>query len=144
VGDTVGGIASDAILRKTGNLNKARRDLVVGGFLCSLVFTIMIFFAHSVALAALSLSAAFFCSEFTIGPLWAIPMDITPEFSGSASGLMNIGSPLAAIVSPLTFGYLIDKTGNWNYPFFGSIFVLLCGSIVAFWVKPEQEFHLRT
>jgi MFS family permease len=144
VGDTVGGIASDAILRKTGNRNKARRDLVVGGFLCSIVFTIMIFFARSVVLSTLSLSAAFFFSEFTVGPLWAIPMDITPEFSGSASGLMNIGSPLAAIVSPLIFGYVIDKTGNWNYPFFGSIFILLCGSIVAFWVKPDKEFHLPT
>jgi MFS family permease len=144
VGNTVGGIVSDAILRKTGNRNKARRDLVVGGFLCSLVFTILIFFAHSVGLAALSLSAAFFFSEFTVGPLWAIPMDIAPEFPGLASGLMNIGSPLAAIVSPLIFGYLIDKTGSWNYPFFGSIFILLCGSILAFWVKPEQEFRLPT
>ena len=35
----------------------------------------------------------FFFAEFTIGPMWAIPMDITPQFSGSASGLMNIGSP---------------------------------------------------
>ena len=142
VGNTVGGIASDAILRKTRNRNKARRDLVVGGFLCSLVFTIMIFSARNLALAALCLSGAFFFSEFTVGPLWAIPMDITPEFSGSASGLMNIGSPLAAIVSPLIFGYLIDKTGSWNDPFFGSILVLLCGSITAFWMKPEQEFHL--
>lgn len=144
VGNTVGGITSDAILRKTGNRNKARRDLVVGGFLCSLVFTVMIFASHSVALAALSLSTSFLFSEFTVAPLWAIPMDITPEFSGSASGLMNIGSPLAAIVSPLIFGYLIDKTGSWNYPFFGSILVLLCGSIIAFWMKPEQEFHLPT
>jgi MFS family permease len=142
IGDTAGGVASDSILRKTGDRNKARRDLVMAGFLCSLVFTILIFFARSVAWTALCLSAAFFWSEFTVGPLWAIPMDITPEFSGSASGLMNIGSPLAAIVSPLLFGYLIDKTGNWNYPFFGSIVVLLCGSILALWMKPEQEFHL--
>jgi MFS family permease len=83
---------------------------------------------------------AFFFSEFTIGPMWAIPMDIAPKFSGSASGLMNIGSPLAAIVSPLVFGYLIDKTGNWNFPFVGSIAILLVGSVVAFWMKPEKEF----
>ena len=34
-------------------------------------------------------------------PLWAIPMDIAPSFSGPASGLMNTDSALAAIVSPL-------------------------------------------
>jgi MFS family permease len=140
IGDTLGGIVSDRILRKTGDLNKARRNLVVGGFLCSLACMLIIFFVHRVSSAAICLSLAFFFSEFTIGPMWAIPMDIAPKFSGSASGLMNIGSPLAAIVSPLVFGYLIDKTGNWNFPFVGSIAILLFGSVVAFWMKPEREF----
>ena len=57
---------------------------------------------------------AFFFAEFTVGPMWAIPMDIAPKFSGSASGLMNTGSALAAILSPLIFGFIIDKTGNWG------------------------------
>jgi MFS family permease len=54
-------------------------------------------------------------------------MDIAPEYSGSASGLMNIGSPLAAVVSPLIFGYVIDKTGNWSLPFLGSMGLLFLG-----------------
>jgi MFS family permease len=141
IGDTFGGWVSDRILRKTGDRNKARRDLVVGGFVCSLVCTVLIFFAHNVSWAALCLSLAFFFSEFTIGPMWAIPMDIAPQFSGSASGLMNIGSPLAAIVSPLVFGYVIDRTGNWNFPFLGSIAILLFGSVMAFWMKPKEEFQ---
>ena len=73
-----------------------------------------ILFLHNLNWAAICLSAAFFFSEFTIGPMWAIPMDIAPRFCGSASGLMNTGSALAAIVSPLVFGYIIDKTGNWD------------------------------
>jgi MFS family permease len=122
----------------------ARRNLVVGGFLCSLAFTLLMFFARNVSSAALCLSMAFFFAEFTIGPMWAIPMDIAPQFSGSASGLMNVGSPLAAIISPLVFGYLIDRTGNWNLPFLISILVLLVGSVAAFWMRPEKEFeHLK-
>jgi cyanate permease len=54
---------------------------------------------------------------------------------------MNIGSPLAAIVSPVVFGYVIDKTGNWTLPFLGSISILLVGSIVAFWMRPEKGFR---
>ncbi len=81
----------------------------------------------------------FFWSEFTIGPMWAIPMDIAPRFAGSASGLMNTGSALAAIVSPLVFGYIIDRTNNWELPFLGSIGLLLLGSIVAFWMKPGEK-----
>ncbi|PYX87139.1 MAG: MFS transporter [Acidobacteria bacterium] len=138
VGDALGGIVSDYIFRKTRDLNRARRDLVVFGFLCSLAFMTPILFIHNVGWAALFLSIAFFFSEFTIGPMWAIPMDIAPRFSGSASGLMNSGSALAAIISPLVFGYVIDKTGNWELPFLGSIGLLLIGSALAFSMKPRE------
>jgi sugar phosphate permease len=138
VGDALGGIVSDSIFRKTHNLNRARRNLVVFGFLCSLAFMVPILFLHNVRWAALCLSLAFFFSEFTIGPMWAIPMDIAPRFSGSASGLMNTGSALAAIISPLVFGYVIDKTGNWESPFLGSIGLLLIGSVLAFLMKPGE------
>ena len=142
VGDALGGVVSDWILSKTGDLNKARRNLVVISFLCSLTFMLPILFLHNVTWAAVCLSVAFFFSEFTIGPMWAIPMDIAPQFSGSASGLMNMGSALAAIVSPLVFGYVIDKTNNWELPFLGSIGLLLVGSLAAFWMKPGEKFAL--
>jgi sugar phosphate permease len=140
VGDILGGMISDTLLRRTGDHKKARRNLVVGGFTASLVMMLLIFFVHDASGGTLCLSLAFFFVEFTIGPMWAIPMDIAPDFAGSASGVMNIGSPLAAIISPLAFGYIIDKSGNWVLPFAGSIAVLLFGSIVAFWMKPEVRF----
>jgi len=139
VGDALGGIVSDRVFRKTQNLELARRNLVVIGFLFSLAFMTPIPFVHNASVAALCLSAAFFFSEFTIGPIWAIPMDIAPRFSGCASGLMNSGSALAAIISPLVAGYVIDKTGNWNLPFLGSMGLLLIGSFMAFAMKPGEE-----
>jgi MFS family permease len=142
IGDTAGGLLSDSILRKTGDRNKARRNLVVIGFLASLACMLPILFLHSLTWTAVSLSGAFFFSEFTIGPMWAIPMDIAPRFSGSASGLMNTGSALAAIISPLIGGYIIDKTGNWELPFLGSIVLLLFGAVLAFWMKPQDELEV--
>jgi MFS family permease len=142
LGDALGGVVSDRILIKTGDLNKARRNLVVGSFLCSLAFMIPILFLHRLTWVAVCLSLAFFFSEFTIGPMWAIPMDIAPRYSGSASGLMNTGSALAAILSPLVFGYVIDKTNNWELPFIGSIGLLFLGSIAAFWMKPGERLDI--
>jgi MFS family permease len=142
LGDALGGVVSDRILRKTGDLNKARRNLVVACFLCSLLSMVPVLFLHDVTWVAICLSLGFFWAEFTIGPMWAIPMDIAPRFSGSASGLMNTGSALAAIVSPLVFGYIIDRTHNWVLPFLGSIGLLLVGSIVAFWMKPGEKLSI--
>ncbi len=140
IGDTVGGIVSDRVFRKTGDRNRARRNLVVGGFLCSLTAMVTLLFVRNISMAALCLSLAFFFSEFTVGPMWAVPMDIAPQFSGSASGLMNVGSPLAAIVSPLVFGFITDRTNNWELPFLGSAIVLLIGAVVAFWMRPNESF----
>jgi MFS family permease len=77
----------------------------------------------------------------TIGPMWAIPMDIAPEFSGTASGLMNTGSALAAIISPVIGGYLIQKTGNWMLPFIVSMVVILVGSALSFTMHPERPLE---
>lgn len=92
---------------------------------------------HLTAIAVF-LSGAFFFLELTIGPIWAIPMDIAPAFSGTASGLMNSGSALAAIVSPLAFGMIIDRTGNWTLPFVGSIALLGFGAVLSFFMRPEK------
>src|SRR6266403_252716 len=141
LGNTLGGVVSDRIFDRTSDRKKARRNLVVAGFVCSVASMLPILLLHNLTRVAIFLSLAFF-SEFTIGPIWAIPMDIAPRFSGSASGLMNTGSALAAIVSPLVFGYRIDRTHNWVLPFLGSIALLLAGSIVAFWMKPGEKLSI--
>ena len=144
VGDTLGGVVTDRVYDRTRDHNKARRNLVVFGFLCSLASMLPILFVHDVTLAAIFLSAAFFFSEFTIGPMWAIPMDIAPKYSGTASGLMNSGSALAAIISPVIAGYLIDVTGIWELPLVGSIALLLLGSLLAFFMRPGEELDAPT
>jgi len=76
----------------------------------------------------------------TIGPMWALPMDIAPEYVGTASGMMNTGSALAAILSPVLSGYLIDKTGNWALPFLISMLLMALGVVLAFRLKPDKKF----
>ena len=144
VGDSLGGIVSDRIYEKTKDRNKARRNLVVIGFIGSLLCTLPILFVHNVTWAAICLSAGFFFAEFTIGPMWAIPMDIAPRYAGTASGIMNSGSALAAIISPVIAGYVIDRTGVWELPFIGSIGLLLLGSVLAFWMHPDKELDEPT
>jgi MFS family permease len=140
IGDALGGLVSDAVLRRTGSLVHARRDVVVAGLLLSLVSSIPILFVRDATSAALALGAAFFFAEMTIGPMWATPMDIAPQLAGTASGLMNSGSALAAILSPIVFGWVIDATGNWPLPFIGTMALMAAGAIGAFFMHPERTF----
>jgi len=142
VGDTLGGIISDSILHRTKNVVRARSHLVFVSLVGSLCFLVPVLFVHDIYAVAICLSGAFLFLELTIGPIWAIPMDIAPAYSGTASGLMNSGSALAAIVSPLVFGIIIDRTHNWTLPFVGSICLLAFGAILSFWMHPERALTL--
>jgi MFS family permease len=67
-------------------------------------------------------------------------MDIAPRYAGTASSFMNIGFGLAGILSPLTFGYILDLTGDWHLPFAFSIALLVVGIVVSFWMRPDLAF----
>lgn len=136
-GDFIGGVVSDYILHRTGNRDRARRDMIVIGFLASAAFMVPVMMSRNINLVAICLSAAFFFAECTIGPFWAIPMDIAPRYSGAASGIMNVGSALAAAVSPLVAGYIIQWTKNYSLPFIGSMGLLVLGVVMAYWMKPN-------
>jgi MFS family permease len=142
VGDTLGGVVSDRILHQTGDRNAARRNVIVAGLFGGFLFLMPVMLVHDVNVAAFSLAAAFFSVELVVAPIWAVPMDIAPKHSGSASGMMNFGFGLAGIISPFVFGYLIDRTGSWTLPFAGSICLLLLGAALAFQMRPDQPFEM--
>jgi MFS family permease len=140
VGDWLGGQTTDWLLKRSGSLTKSRSVMVAVCNAAALFSLLPILFVHDLTVAAVSLSAGFFFAEMTIGPMWAIPMDIAPKYSGTASGIMNTGSALAAIVSPVVGGWIIDRTGNWDWPFIGSMALMLVGALLAFTMKPAQKF----
>ncbi len=55
--------------------------------------------------------------ELIVAPIWSIPMDIAPRYAGFANGMMNFGFGVAGLVSPSSFGYLVNRTGSWAIPF---------------------------
>jgi MFS family permease len=138
IGDSVGGIVSDWLYKRTKNLDVARRNVIVFSLVSSLLFLVPVFVFQNVFILAACLSGAFFCLELTIGPIWSVPMDIAPKYAGTASGIMNTGSAIAAIISPIVFGMIIDATGNWELPFLGSIVLLFVGAVLAFKMHPER------
>jgi MFS family permease len=141
VGDTVGGVVSDRLYRRTGSLVIARSYVMAFGFAGAFVFLIPVILVHKLNVAAVCLSLAFFCAELIVAPLWSVPMDIAPEYAGSASGLMNFGFGIAGLISPSSFGYLVDRTGSWVIPFIGSVVLLLIGGICAARLRPDIPFE---
>jgi sugar phosphate permease len=141
IGDGFGGVLSDWLLKRTRSLTLSRLGVIWFSFIgaaASLVLTLQM---HEVTAIALTLASGFFFLELAIGAFWALPGDIAPGYSGTASGLMNVGSALAAVISPPIFGLIVDRTGDWSIPFYGSIGLLLAGMVLALAIRPERHFH---
>jgi len=141
VGDTLGGIVTDKLLKRTGDLKRARSWMVAACMLLTTLALIPLMLTHSLTASLVCLSTGFFFAEMTVGPMWAIPMDVAPAYSGTASGMMNTGSALAAITSPVVSGYLIDRYGNWQLPFLVTMILMGITVILALRMRPENGFE---
>jgi MFS family permease len=142
VGDAMGGIVADRILRRTGSLMLSRSVLISCTFIASALCLIPVMASDNLTIVTLGLSGAFFFIEMSIAPIWLVPMDIAPAYAGTASGIINAGSAFAGIISPILFGLIIDRTGNWTAPFIGSMVLLVVGAGLALRIRPEVVLTL--
>lgn len=113
VGDWFGGVLCDRLLRRTGDLARSRKTGLVIGLAGSALFIAPVAGWHSLAGVTVCLAVAFFFLELCNSPLWTIPMDIAPEHSGVASGLMNTGFGVAGVAAGPVFGLI---AGHAGYP----------------------------
>jgi len=139
IGDTLGGVVSDQILKRTGNLKLARRLMLVIGMGGSLIFILPVVSATDPLVAVALLSASFFFLELTNAVLWSLPIDIAGSYAGTAGGMMNTGFGVAGMISPVVFGYLIETTGSYQIPFFVSAALLGVGVIAALFIDPTNK-----
>jgi sugar phosphate permease len=117
LGDLAGGWFSDHVLRKTGNVNLARRWVAIAGFLVSAAATIPATLASDPRVSVALYSVAFFALEWTVGISWAIPLDIGGDFAGSVSAVMNTLGNIGGALSATVVTYAVKGYG-WGAPFF--------------------------
>jgi sugar phosphate permease len=139
VGDTLGGVISDAIFRRSGNLRLARRTLLVVGLGGAFAFIMPAIVTRSAIGAVYLLAAAFFFLELTNAVLWTLPLDIARRYAGTAAGFMNTGFGVAGMISPVVFGVLIQRTGRYELPFFISAGLLLAGALCSLGIDPTVK-----
>lgn len=137
VGDTIGGVLSDRVLRRTANTRRARRAVLLLGLVGSAVCLLPLLVTHNLWVASGSLMLSFFFLELTNANLWAIPMDVAPQWSGTASGMMNTGFGFAGVFSPIVFGTLVEFAG-WQWPFALSVALLAGAAVVAWFMNPKR------
>ncbi|MGF6917596.1 MFS transporter [Paraburkholderia sp. 40] len=140
IGDLVGGMVSDRLLRKTGNVKLARSYLVASCMALTALSLVPVVLLHDPMISLIFLAAAMFFNEMNVGPMWAIPMDVAYDRSGTASGIMSGTGFTAAIASPVIAGLVADRLHSWDLTFVLSIGVMLFGIVLSFFTKPNIPF----
>ena len=142
IGDTVGGLATDYLLKRTGSAKIGRRVVAITGLLGCAVFIVPAALTEDPYVAVWCLTVSMFFLECTIGPSWAVPMDTGGKYSGTVSGMMNMAGNIGGALSPIVFGALV-QIGNWQAPFIVAAVLLVVGAAVwAFWLDPDK--HILT
>jgi len=112
-GGVLGGVFSDALIRRGHSLTIARKVPIVGGMLLSVCIIGCNYVTTDWVVVAL-MSLAFFGKG--IGALgWAVVADTSPkEAIGLSGSIFNMFGNVAGIVTPIVIGYLVVKTGSFN------------------------------
>lgn len=138
LGDLAGGSFSDVVLKRTGNVNLARRWVAIAGFVVSAAATIPAIFTRDPNVSVAFYSLAFFGLEWTVGISWAVPLDIGGDFAGSVSAVMNtlgnVGGALSAIVVTRAVAYF-----NWNAPFLITSALCLIAAMLYFKIDASRR-----
>jgi MFS family permease len=137
----LGGLTTDYLLRRTGDLRIARSALIAVSWTLAVVSLVPAILVHDLMIGVTSFTFALFFLGFAISPMWTATMDIAPDYAGSASALMNAAGAVAGILSPLMFGWILDLTGNWTAPFVVSLGLLLFGAVMTYWFRPDRPLE---
>ncbi len=113
VGGVLGGVISDAILKRTGSLTLARKTpLLIGMILASTIIACV--YIQQEWLIVVVMAVAFFGKGIaSLG--WAVVSDTSPrELVGVTGGIFNTFGNSAGIVTPIVIGYIVAATGSFD------------------------------
>ncbi len=139
IGDTLGGWLSDKIWKHT-NGKIARRGVAMAGFLIAAFCMIQGAMTDSQYLSVFLLACALFGLEMTVGVFGATCLDIGHDYAGTVSATMNSIGSIGSAMTPLIFGYIVQRTGSWVYPFMIASGILVIE--VFLWTKINPEMSL--
>jgi sugar phosphate permease len=108
-GCLLGGLLSDAIIRRTGNRKWGRRlNGTIGTAIAGLAYFCLNRAGATWELATL-LCIIFFCNDIAMAPAWAATADIGRRYAGTLGGAMNMLGNLAGAAGNVLAGHLFQR-----------------------------------
>jgi len=110
----VAGPLSDAILRRTGSVWKARLPFGAGGLLGAAVCQVLGTIAPWPAVMLILFTLSYACLGAVNVAVFSACQDIGQGLTASVTGLTNFLGNLFVAIGPVTTAFLVSLSGNWS------------------------------
>ena len=137
VGSLTGGFFSDWLLLRTGNKRLSRQGIaVVGMGLCSLLI-VASYFVNDVQQSIALITLGAFCATFGGVSGYTVAISFGGRQVATVFSTMNMFGNLGAALFPLTAGWLVTQTGNWNLILFLFACVMAIDALCWAFLNPQ-------
>ena len=138
IGNIAGGYLSDKLSKRYG-IKIGRRVLGVGGLAVSAVLMFLGGFIPGKVQVFVLMALCFGVMDLMLPSAWAICLDVGKKYAGAISGAMNTAGNLGGFVCATVFGYLVEATGNYNFPLYVIAGMLLVAAFLFLGINPEKQ-----
>lgn len=137
VGSVVGGWASDRLFQNR------RRTAIILTELIAALFLYLTFTAKTVTMLVICQGVAGFFLLAFFATFWALPMNSIPKrMMGVASGLINMAGQLAAFVSPLVMGLIVEASGgSYDVALIFLVLALVLSAAIVLTIPRSKALH---
>lgn len=139
VGCLAGGVLSDWLVRRTGNVKWSRRAIGVAGFGLAAAGFGLASAARDPLSAVLCLSFASGAHDLALPVAWATVVDIGGRLGGTTSGFMNMASSISAMVSSVSAVWLAATFGSFNVMLAAAAVTYLIGALLWLRIDPTKQ-----
>ncbi len=143
-GSLVGGVLTDWIWRRTGNLWLSRSGIGTTFLFLSGVMVLGAYYAESLPFSMLFMClGAMMASLGGVGAI-AATLDIGGKHVSQIFAIMNMAGNFAAAATPICVGYLFESTENWDVVLLVFAAVYFAGAIFWSMVNPNLKITRAT
>ncbi len=138
LGSLTGGFFSDWLLQKTGNSRLSRQGIAVLGMgICSLLI-VASYFVQDVNSSIALISLGAFCATFGGVSGYTVAISFGGRQVATVFSTMNMFGNLGAALFPVTAGWLVARTNNWNLILFLFAGVMAIDALCWALLNPRQ------
>ena len=137
----LGGYLADGLIKKGYGILKVRKSVNSIGFFGSALFLYLISLEDSLINVVILLCLINICYGICAGGFGVNHADLGPKYTGSLVGIAGSIGMIAAILSPIVAGYILELTNSWSSIFnVCTIGLLFGGTFYLFFASVDKQF----